>query len=350
MAGAAPSNVPTVWHSLDSLPLLGTLAPDAEARYSRLPDALRDSVRPDLWSLGLNSAGLSVRFRTDSPRIRMQWKSRNQFGMNHMTATGVRGLDLYMLQPDSTWSTVSSARPGTKATTTTTVVADMEPGVEREYMLFLSLYDGVDSLYVGIDSATVLMQPAVDLPRRQKPFVMYGTSILQGGCASRPGMAHTNILQWMLNREVVNLGFSGNARLDPEIARLMANADAGVYVVDALPNCTAEVVDERMDSFLDILRSSRPDTPILLIESPWFPIMRYDREVAATLAEKNLRLRSIYERRSATDPNLHYMEADDIITDVEGTVDNYHMTDLGFMAFARAMMPILERIHKKAID
>lgn len=340
---AAPSKVPVVWHSLDSLPMLGSLAPDASASYSRLPDSLKDSVRADLWALGLNSAGLSVRFRSDSPRIRMRWKSRNRFGMNHMTPTGVRGLDLYILQPDSTWTTVSSARPGSKSVTETTVVADMEPGIDREYMLYLSLYDGVDSLYVGIDSATTLRQPKVALPVREKPVVMYGTSILQGGCATRPGMAHTNILQRMLGREVVNLGFSGNARLDPEIARLMAQADAVCYVVDALPNCTAELLDERMEEFIGILRGARPTTPILLVESPWFPIMRFDREVNSTLKEKNRTLRKIYDRLSATDKNLYYFEADKILTDPEATVDNYHFTDYGFLLFAKSLAPVITR-------
>lgn len=341
---AAPSNVTVVWHSLESYPLLGSLAPDASAAYSRLPDSLKDSVRPDLWALGLNSAGLSVRFRSDSPRIKMRWKSRNRFGMNHMTATGVRGLDLYVLEGDSMWTTVSSVRPGTKAVTETTVVADMEPGVEREYMLFLSLYDGVDSLYVGVDSATVLSLPAVGLPQRDKPVVMYGTSILQGGCATRPGMAHTNILQRMLNREVINLGFSGNARLDPEIARLMAKADASCFVVDALPNCTADVVDERMADFIGILRAAHPETPILVVESPWFPIMRFDREVADTLREKNRRLRVICDRLAADDPNLYYFEAGRIITDPECTVDNYHLTDLGFKNFAESLAPVLSAL------
>lgn len=341
---AEQTEIPVEWHSLDTYPLLGTLVPDASAAYSRLPDELRDSVRSDLWALGLNSAGLSVRFCTDSPRVKLRWKSRNKFGMNHMTATGVRGLDLYVMQPDSSWTTVSSARPGTKAVTTTTVVDDMEPGVEREYMLYLSLYDGVDSLYVGIDSATVLTMPAVDLPERRKPVVMYGTSILQGDCATRPGMAHTNILQRMLNREVVNLGFSGNARLDVEIADLMARADASCYVIDALPNCTADMVDERMENFIAILRKAHPDTPILLVESPWFPIMRFSRGTADTLRDKNRRLRAIYDRLAAEDPNLYYFEADKIIIDPECTVDNYHLTDLGFLEFARALAPILCRI------
>lgn len=341
---AAEGDVPVEWHNLKSYPLLGTLAPDASVPYSRFPDSMKDSVRKELWPISTCSAGLSVRFRSDSPRIQLKWKSSGGGDLNHMTATGVRGLDLYVLQPDSTWTTVGSGRPLSKNWTTTTVMKDMEPCVVREYMLYLSLYDGVDSLFVGVDSATVLAMPAVDLPVRRKPVVMYGTSILQGGCASRAGMAHTNILQRMLNREVVNLGFSGNARLDPEVAELMATSDASCFVVDAMPNCTPDMIDERMEKFLGILRAAHPTTPILLVESPWFPIMRFNRETNTTIREKNRRLRAIYDRLSVSDKNLHYFNADNILTDPEATVDNYHFTDYGFLEFARALRPVLEQL------
>ena len=331
--------------SLDDFPLYGTLAPDASEKYSRLPDSLKNQVRKDLWDLGLHSAGLSVRFRSDSPRLQAKWHSRNKFAMNHMTPTGIRGLDLYILQDDSTWTTVSSARPSmASASSKSTLVTDMEPGKMREYMLFLSLYDGVDSLFIGVDEDAVVEMPAVDLPKRENPVIMYGTSILHGGCATRPGMAHTNILQRDLQREVVNLGFSGNARLDPEIARLMASADASVFVIDPLPNCTAPMVEEKMEPFIAILRQAHPNTPIMLVESPLFPIMRFNQEVDSTITDKNAKLRAIYDRLRLTDPNLYYFEGEKVLgNNYEATVDNYHMTDLGFQHFADAMRPTLER-------
>ena len=149
--------------------------------------------------------------------------------MNHMTATGIKGLDLYCLQ-DGKWVFAGSGRPQGKVNQAT-IVKDMLPE-EREYLLYLSLYDGVVSLSIGVDSLSLIGGPAVDLPVRKKPLVFYGTSILQGGCASRPGMAHTNILERRLNRECINLGFSGNALLDLEIARVMAEVDASVFVND----------------------------------------------------------------------------------------------------------------------
>lgn len=268
--------------------------------------------------------------------------------MNHMTATGIRGLDLYVLQ-DSIWTTVSSARPSfNNHNSTSTIVTDMKPGVMREYMLYLSLYDGVDSLYIGVDSSAVVMPPVLNLPRVGKPIIMYGTSILQGGCATRPGMAHTNILQRQLQREVVNLGFSGNARLDPEIGRLMADSDASLYVLDMLPNCTADMLDERLENYVAILRNKHPETPILFVESPMFPISRFSTEVFETLTEKNARFRKIYERLvEAGDANIHYFRSEDILgDDYEATVDNYHFTDTGFQRFADSMLPVVKSLLK----
>lgn len=334
-----------VYHSLDSMPVLGTLAPTAAKRYSRLPDSLQQAVRSDLWALGLNSAGMAVRFRSDASDILLRWTSLNKFNMNHMTPTGIRGLDLYVLTPEGEWTTVSSARPslGSK-TSTSTIVNDMAPEM-REYMLYLSLYDGVDSISIGVDSAAVVLPPAVDLPRREAPVVMYGTSILQGGCATRPGMAHTNILQRMLQREVVNLGFSGNARLDPEIAHLMASAPASVYVIDCLPNCTEEQLRERLLPFYTILREARPQAQILFVESPEFPIMRFSQEVDSTITSKNAALRELYAPIAASDPRVALFRAHDILgDDMETTVDNYHLTDYGFQRFALAMMPVLSRM------
>lgn len=344
-AAASASAQEWKYVNLDSFPLYGTLAPDATEKYSRLPDSLKNQVRKDLWDLGLHSAGMSVRFRSDSPRLQAKWHSRNKFAMNHMTPTGIRGLDLYVLQDDSTWTTVSSARPAmSSASSKSILVVDMEPGKMREYMLYLSLYDGVDSLFIGVDENAVVEQPAVDLPGRENPVVMYGTSILHGGCATRPGMAHTNILQRDLQREVMNLGFSGNARLDPEIARLMATADASVFVVDPLPNCTAAMIEEKMEPFIAILRDAHPATPIMLVESPLFPIMRFNQEVDSTITDKNAKLRAIYDKLRLSDPNLYYFEGSKVLGDNhEATVDNYHLTDMGFQHFADAMRPQLER-------
>lgn len=332
------------WHDAATLPVLGTVCPDASKAYSRLPDSLESRVRDDLWDLGKNSAGLAIRFRSDATSLGFKWRALNKFNMNHMTPTGIRGLDLYALDTDGKWKTVSSVRPAmNNHSTTAMAVTDMD-SVMREYMLYLPLYDGVDSIFIGTNPGAVVQAPAVDSPVRRKPIVMYGTSILQGGCATRPGMVHTSILERMLDREVINLGFSGNAKLDIEIAQLIAQTDPAIIVLDPLPNCTKEMVEEKMPEFYATIRRAHPKVPIVFVESCTFPIMKWNNEVLETITDKNLALARLYAGFAANDPNVYYFEGSRCLTDREGTVDNYHLTDLGFSIFAENMYPLLSTL------
>jgi hypothetical protein len=329
-----------VYHDAAAFPLLGKATTASKARYQRLPDSLQHISRPPVWALGRNSAGLAIRFRSNSTTISARWTVVQNFHMNHMTDTGVKGLDLYCLE-GSHWRFVNSGRPRGRRNRAT-IIAHMKP-MEREYMLYLPLYDGVDSLSIGVDSLASIGQPAVDLPSRRKPLVFYGTSILQGGCASRPGMDNASIIGRRLNRECINLGFSGNGLLDLEIARLMASVDAGAYILDCVPNATVEQMKERMLTFYHILREGHPDTPILFVEDPVFPHTLYDQRMAKEVADKNHCLHEIFEQlKHAHEKHIRYVSSRNMIGhDGEATVDGEHFTDLGMMRYADLLTPIL---------
>lgn len=337
MAGAQ-----IVYHDASAFPLLGKATEATATHYERLPDSLQHISRKPLWDLGRNSAGLALRFRSNSTSIAARWEVRDNRSMNHMTPTGIKGLDLYCLQ-DGEWIFAGSGRPQGKINKAT-IVKNMLPQ-EREYLLYLSLYDGVTSLAIGVDSLSEILQPAVDLPRREKPIVFYGTSILQGGCASRPGMAHTNILERRLNRECINLGFSGNALLDLEIAHLMASVDASMFVLDFVPNATVEQMKERADEFYSIIRRKHPDTPILFIEDPIFTHSPFDTRIAKEVKDKNETLNAIFQSlKQRGEKNIYFLSSRDIIGhDGEATVDGIHFTDLGFMRYAEVLYPILKK-------
>lgn len=337
MAGAQ-----IVYHDASTFPLLGKATEATATRYERLPDSLQHISRKPLWDLGRNSAGLAVRFRSNSTSIAARWEVRDNRSMNHMTPTGIKGLDLYCLQ-DGEWIFAGSGRPQGKINKAT-IVKNMLPQ-EREYLLYLSLYDGVTSLAIGVDSLSEIRLPAIDLPRREKPIVFYGTSILQGGCASRPGMAHTNILERRLNRECINLGFSGNALLDLEIAHLMASVDASMFVLDFVPNATVEQMQERADEFYSIIRRKHPHTPILFIEDPIFTHSPFDTRIAKEVKDKNETLNAIFQSlKQRGEKNIYFLSSRDIIGhDGEATVDGIHFTDLGFMRYAEVLYPILKK-------
>lgn len=335
-----------VYRNASFLPLYGKAAENTPGLYDRLPAELEGKVREPLWYLGQNSSGLYVRFRTDSRIIRVRWTSSFCNNMTHMTPVGTRGLDLYALT-DSGWRFAGSARPSDK-TTETSVVSGMD-GREREYMLYLSLYDGVESLEIGVEEGCELLPPAVQSPKSDAPIVAYGTSILQGGCANRPGMAHTAILSRETDREVINLGFSGNALLDLEIAGLMASVEnPALFIFDYVPNADVRLIDSTGETFFRIVRDAHPDVPVIFIEDPLFPHSEFDGGIAGEIAAKNKAQKALFMRlEKSGEKNIYYIAADGMIgDDGEATVDGIHFTDLGMVRYVDHILPVVRKALK----
>lgn len=337
------------YHDARQFPLYGSVVP-VEDGFTRFPDSLKSQVKRELlYTLGTNTAGMSIRFSSDATALSAKWISTLELEMNHMTPVGIRGMDLYTLDDNNNWTFVNSVRPTcNKKASKYSIVSGMEKKM-REYLLFLPLYDGIDSLYIGVDSAAIIQGPNVDIPSRKKPIVVYGTSITQGACASRPGMAYTNILEREFNREFYNFGFSGNGQLDMEVAQLLVTIDAGMIIFDCIANNTADQLKERIEPFYRYVREHRPNVPILFIESPLFPIMRYNAQTAKDINAKNVVLKEFYNKIKAEGAkDIYYMEGKKVFgDDVEATVDNYHFTDIGFRYFAKILKPYIQKYSLK---
>ncbi|MDX9756514.1 MAG: SGNH/GDSL hydrolase family protein, partial [Sulfurimonas sp.] len=304
----------------------------------RLPSFLKDISRHDVWYLGKNTSGLAVRFRSNSTSISAKWELLNNQKMNHMAETGIKGLDLYCWN-NNHWQFVKVARPKNGKTNEQLIISNMSIE-EREYMLFLPLYDGLVSLSIGIDSLSNITLPQLPYPDTKAPIVVYGTSITQGGCATRPGMSYTNILTRKLNKEFINLGFSGNGKLDYEIAEIMSKKhEAIMFILDFVPNVDKEQIIEKTKIFIDILRKENPHTPILLIESVIYTDASFDKKMLERLLEKNRTLFAEYKKlRENGDKKLYYLSSEGLIgSDGEATVDGTHFTDLGFIRFSEIL-------------
>lgn len=336
VASAQPKDlkreIPLQYFGRESFLIEGTAIADSlkESPYDRLPASYRNKVRKPVWDLSKNSAGLSVRFLSNSTSIKVRWTVLNNFEMNHMAATGVKGLDLYC-KVNGAWRFVNTAKPTGKENEY--LLVNHMVGTMREFRLFLPLYDGVTDLKIGIDSLSEIKKPQKS-PLR--PIVFYGTSITQGGCASRPGMAYTNIISRKLNRECINFGFSGNGRMEHSIAELLAGMKPFLYVIDCVPNMTAVQIGDSMAPLTATIRKKDRLTPIVFVEGVFYQKSFLDTAVARELAEKNRVLRKGYEdllKRGYK--NIYYVESSQAIgADHEGTVDGVHFTDLGFMRFA----------------
>ncbi len=338
------------WYDAANLPLYGKARQDTKELYERLPAEFEGRSRDAVWYLGRNSAGLYVRFSSNASAIWLRWSAKFGNHMNHQTLTGTRGLDLYVLTDKGEWRFMASGRPTLDSKDCEQkVIGAMEPKW-REYMLYLPLYDGLTKLEIGVDREAVVEAPKVDLPRCDKPIVMYGTSILQGGCANRPGMAHTSILSRRFNREVINLGFSGNALLDLEIAELMASVeDPAIYVFDYVPNAYDYLIREKGEQFFRIVRDAHPDVPILFLEDPYFGHYEYDAGIKAEVDKKNAAQWELFcKLKKQGEKNIWYLKSDDMVGhDNEAFVDGIHFTDLGMMRYADWLAPHIRKHMKK---
>ncbi|MDE6463997.1 MAG: SGNH/GDSL hydrolase family protein [Muribaculaceae bacterium] len=319
--------------------------------YTRIPAYLQDSVRPDLWERAQCSSGIAVRFATNSSRIGVRYQLLWDTHMLHMADTGLKGTDLYVFEGDSVWRHANTNRPRVnnkeEKICEAVYVSNLDTASMTEYMIYLPLYDGVNSLEVKVDSGAVITSGRPDIIDADTKIVAYGTSILQGGCASRTGMAATNILSRELNCEVVNIGISGEGKMDSCMARAMAKIpDADIFLIDPVPNCTEMMCDTLTYGFVRILRDARPDVPIVMVEGPIYPYARYDSFFGRYLPAKNAAFRRNYELLKAENPdNLYYVDSVELDgVEDDGTVDGIHLTDLGFRHYADKLRPVLEQI------
>lgn len=321
----------------------GWPADAVKSPYDRLPAKAEGVVRPAVWGLSRHSAGLAVRFVTESPTIAARWTLINaNLAMPHMPATGVSGLDLYVKTDQGKWRWLANGRPA--AQTNTATLASNLPAGRREFLLYLPLYNGVSSVEIGVPKSAALLKADPRPADKNKPILFYGTSITQGGCASRPGMCHPAILGRRLDRPVINLGFSGNGVMEPEVAALLAELDPAVYVIDCLPNMNGKLVGERAEALVTTIRKSRPTTPILLVEDRTFPASFINEGQRKHHSESRAALKKAYDALiAAGDKNLSYLAGDKLLADDgEDTVDGSHPTDLGFVHQADAMQPAIE--------
>ncbi len=335
------------WYDIRQLGVEGQGWTENKSPYDRLPAKAEGQVREAVWGLSRDSAGMCVRFATEATTIHARWTlTKAKLEMPHMAATGVSGLDLYAKDDKGRWRWVAVGKP--TAQTNTQKLAEGITAGKREYMIYLPLYNGVSSVEVGVPAANSLEKAAAYPRDRARPIVFYGTSITHGACASRPGMVHTAILGRKYGRPVINLGFSGNGRMEPEVTALIAELDAAVYVIDCCPNLGGAETAKLTKPLVEQLRTARPNTPIVLVEDriytdAWLIASKQSRNDGNHAALQ----KSFDELIAAGTKQLHYIPGNDLLgDDNDGAVDSSHPNDLGFARQAEAFDKVLGPLMK----
>lgn len=307
--------------------------------YNRLPDTAKSEVRGPVWSLSRNAAGLSIRFTTDADSLQIVYEVDGNMAMNHMPATGVSGVDLYGKNATGNWLWYRG-----KNTFGDTIQFHYKTGKSpkggREYQLYLPLYNNCKNLKVGIpDGSMITFLPQ----RKEKPIMVYGTSISQGACASRPGMAWTNILGRKLDRPIINLGFSGNGRLEPEVLEFVTDVEAEIYVLDCLPNLspnetyTEAEIKKRLRNSIQHIRKKRPQAKILLTQHAGYSDGKVDDSRKSVYEALNTWTTDVFtELQNKHAQNLYMLSKNVINLSNDAFVDGTHPTDLGMEQYALA--------------
>lgn len=305
-------------------------------RFCRMLETVSASVSDGVHRLHGNTAGGRVRFATDSSYVAIQAEMDGITKTSTFTFAGSSGFDLYA---DNIYA--GTFAPPLNMESDYESVVELGEGGLREITINFPLYSNVRELYIGLQKDCVVNQakPYVN----DKPVVFYGSSITQGGCASRPGMCYQAMVSRRLNLDYVNLGFAGNAKAEDEMAHYISDLDMSAFVFDYDHNSTsAEYLWETHEKFFRTVRKSHPDIPILIMTAPVY-------KANSDWLKRWEALEATYKNAvSEGDKNVCFLSGDELFAmcGYDGTVDGCHPNDFGFASMANAVGNILEKVFK----
>lgn len=321
---------------------------DMKDTYDRFPAKAEQTVRKEVWRLSKNSAGEYLRFTTNASEIVVRYTVSGGKNFDHMPSTGVSGVDLYVQDNADNWHWVRAAYKFGD-TIEYRYSGFASPAPVKEFRLYLPLYNTPLWLTIGVPENNTFSALPV---HEEKPLVLYGTSILQGGCASRPGLAWTNILGRKLNMPVINLGFSGNGRLEEPVIDLINEIDAKLFVLDCQPNLVDKKqypeadLENRIRNSVKTLQSKHRAIPILLAEHCCgSPAVNIDSASANRyIWTSEVMANTFLKMKKEGVKNIYLLTARDIGFDMESTVDGTHPNDIGMMKYAEAYEKAIKKI------
>ncbi len=311
--------------------------------FFRLPGNFTEKeINAGALNLAKHTSGAVVRFASDSPRIAVKAKLRNSSFMPHMTPVGSAGFDLYARTRGGDYQFVGIARVRPFEQSISAVVANLGSAEPREFILDLPLYGGVESLEIGVaPDATVSAPPPYQVPH---PVLFYGSSITQGGCASRPGNSYSHMLTRAVDAEEINLGFSGSGMGEIAVAKAIAELKLSCLVLDYDHNApNVEHLRTTHEPFFLAIREKQPDLPIILMSRCDF------YGTPDNLARREV-VKQTYDRAIARgDKNVYFIDGETLFGTQDRdacTVDRTHPNDLGFYRMYQTILPVLKKALK----
>ena len=334
------------WIDGSELNVCGHTIRNAENPYSRIDAKAYGFENNAIIRYSRYSSGLYIMFKTNSSQVAVDWTLVSPKLRFNMTPIVQLGVDLYVKQ-DGEWRFCSTGRVSANSNVTNykkTLVRNMDNS-EKEFMLYLPLWNEVSALKIGVDSdANIEAAPS---PYRYR-VVTYGTSTLHAASPSRPGIAPLARLSRMLGVDFVNFSYSGQGKMEPESAKVLADCQTDAIVCYCFGNTTPTEIEERIDSFVEQVVSAHPDKAIIFLP----PFLYNPNNVDLVKREYSIKKRETIARKMAVltkkYKNLYYIDIKDACgLDNEASIDNSHPNDLGFERILHSYGPEIAKILKK---
>lgn len=305
--------------------------------FRRMSEEIAKAVSPGVHYLHSNTSGGRVRFKTNSKYIAISTKLHNIGKMDHFALTGSAGFDLYVGK-----DFVTSFRPPFNIEDGYQSLHDFSDNTMREITINFPLYSGVSELYIGLQKDAEVESPNPYMI--QKPVVFYGSSITQGGCVSRPGNSYPAILSNRFNFDFINLGFSGSARGEKEMAKYIADLNMSLFVMDYDHNAPDHAhLKNTHYPFYKIVRAANPEIPIIMMSSvsqPYIQDHYFER--------RNTIQQSYLKATKNGDKNVYFWDGYAEFSSYAnyGTVEGCHPNDCGFYGMAESLSKLFSEIIK----
>ncbi len=304
--------------------------------FRRMPEDIANKVNSGVKELHTNTSGGRIRFKTDSPYVAINAVMPNKLHFPHMPQTGITGFDIYVNgRYKKTFIPPLDMDGGFES------VCDFEGSEMREITINFPLYNNVKDLYIGLSKDAVFeeMTPY----RYDKNVLFYGSSITQGGCVSRPGLAYVNLLSNMLDCDYVNLGFSASARGELIMAEYIAELNPDIFVMDYDHNApTPEHLEKTHEPFFKSFRELCPNTPVVMISAPNIRFTNENWE-----RRRKMIIKTYENALNNGDKNVYFVDGKMLWSDNDWdlcAVDALHPNDLGHYRMAKYIEPVLEKI------
>ena len=328
--------------------LYGLYNPKEEPEFKRMPDDVAAATSAGVKRLARHTAGGRLRFSTDSPYVVLKAVMPSITHMPHMPLSGTSGFDLYIDSADGRESVYfKTFMPPAAMTDGYESKIDFTTEGVHYVTIHFPLYNTLTDLYIGVKEGSYLGEGAKY--RDKKPIIYYGSSITQGGCASRPGNAYTNRVTRTLGIDHVNLGFSGNGKGEDPMIEYLASLEMSAFVSDYDHNAnTPERLTATHKKLYEAVRAKHPDVPYIIMSRP---DIRVDRGLNDDF-QKNINCRRVifetyHYARDIGDRNVYLIDGEGIFRgpyEDSCAVDGVHPNDLGFALMADAVECVLRRV------